>query len=308
MKKTIQLLTLGIALLPLITGFAQQDPQYSLYMFNTVLINPAYAGSLESASVSALYRKQWINVKGSPQTINASFHTPLWKERVGIGVSFFNDQLGITGRNDITLSYSYHIPFKKFKMSIGLQTTIVNLNSRLAESQLDPNQTYDPTFANNISNYNFNFGAGIYFYNRKFYAGISVPHILLNEWGNLATDSARGILRQHFFFTGGAIIKISPIVKLKPSTVIKYVIGAPINFDVNANIYFKDRYGFGIGYRSLDALILIAEIDIIRGFRCGYAFDLSLTNLGSYNYGTHEIMLRYDFNWKKNKLVSPRFF
>lgn len=308
MKKTLFiLLFLSAAICR--SGFAQQDPLYSMYMFNMMLINPAYAGSNDHLVANGLFRRQWLNFPGSPQTAAFSVHSPLNNDKIGLGLTFVNDQLGDMSTNGVMGTYAYHIKLGKSRLSLGLQAGARNFAINLTEIKLAPVPVYDDAFSQNISQWSFNFGAGAFWYSDKFYFGASVPHIrnnILSENQINTVYVAR--LRTHANVMGGIVTKISPTLRLKPSFLIKYVGGAPLQIDLNANLYWMDLIGVGISYRSFDALVAMAEVQLNRTFRIGYAFDQSVNGLRGYAGGSHEVFLRLDLGFNKNKTLTPRYF
>jgi type IX secretion system PorP/SprF family membrane protein len=288
---------------------AQQDPMYSMYMFNPLAINPAYAGSLDQMSATGLFRRQWLNFPGAPQTATFTFHSPLKNENVGVGFSFINDRLGEMATNGFMGTYAYHLKFEKSRLSFGLQAGVRNFSIPLSEIKLSPNQTYDDAFAGNVSQWSMNFGTGAYWYSNKWYLGLGIPHLRNNILSSVQFNTlyvAR--LRTHMNLTGGYVFKLSPTLKLKPSFMVKYVGGAPVQADLNVNLYWLDLIGLGISYRTNDALVFMAEIQLNKNFRFGYAYDQTISTLSGYTGGSHELMLRCDFGFNKNKTVTPRYF
>jgi type IX secretion system PorP/SprF family membrane protein len=288
---------------------AQQDPHYSMYMFNPLSINPAYAGSLDQASAVGMFRKQWVNFPGAPQTALFSFHSPLKNKNVGLGFQFVNDQHGIIKTNGFNGIYAYHLKLQNSRISMALQAGANNFTANLSSVILNPTGEFDPAFAQNISQWDFNAGAGLFWYGEKFFVGASVPHIAnnilsANEINNI--NVAR--MRTHAFLTGGYVFTLSPIWKLKPSTLLKYAVGAPLQLDVNLNAYFLDVVGIGVSYRTQDAVVAMLEVLATKQLRFGYAFDQTITKLRGYTGASHEFLLRYDFGFNKQKTITPRFF
>jgi type IX secretion system PorP/SprF family membrane protein len=296
-------------LLAFLQGKAQQDPMYSMYMFNTMAINPAYAGSLDHAQVIGLFRRQWLDFPGSPRTASVSFHSPLKNEQVGFGVSFVNDQMGEMATNSLMASYAYHLKFKKSRLSLGLQAGVRNFSIDLSKIKLNPDQAFDESFQGNISQWSLNFGAGAFWYGPNWYVGLGISNLRNNI---IVAQQLNTVYlaryRPHINLTGGYVFKLSPTLHLKPSLMIKEVAGAPMQVDVNANIYWLDVIGFGLSYRSKDAMVALLEIQLNKNFRIGYAYDQTISQLSGYVGATHEVMLRYDLGFNKNKTVTPRYF
>ncbi|MEX1189043.1 MAG: type IX secretion system membrane protein PorP/SprF [Bacteroidia bacterium] len=306
MKKILLILVL------LVSGFvskAQQDPMYSMYMFNHMAINPAYAGSLDHLQAVGLFRRQWLDFPGSPRTANLTVHAPTKNEQVGLGFSFVNDQVGDMSTNAFMAAYAYHLKFKKSRLSLGLQAGARNFSLNLNEIQLSPDQGFDEAFQGNISQWSFNFGAGAFWYSDNWYVSLGIPNLrnnIISAQQVQTTYVARN--RTHANLSAGFVTELSPIFKLKPSFMIKQVAGAPVQVDLNANLYWLDIIGLGLSYRSGDALVTLLEIQLNRNLRIGYAYDQTVSKLSGNVGGTHEIMLRTDFGFNKNKTLTPRYF
>jgi type IX secretion system PorP/SprF family membrane protein len=286
---------------------AQQDAMYSQYMFNMLAVNPAYAGSRDVVSMTALQRWQWTKIDGAPRSTTFSADMPMAKERVGVGVQFFRDKVGVTGTTGMTGSYAFRIRFKNSgTLALGLQAGLVQYSANLAEILPTTTTGSDVAFSQNINKIMPNFGAGIYYTTDKFYLGLSAPHLLNNSLSKSA--SAQAIQRKHYFAMAGMVFPISYRFKLKPSMLMKYVNGSPLELDVNANLWFKDVLSLGLSYRTGDAVIGLLEIQATERIKFGYAYDHTLTRLGKYNSGSHEIMLRYEFGSDKSMILSPRYF
>ena len=300
---TILFLFIGIA------SQGQQAPVFSQYMFNGLVINPAYAGSKPFTSATMMVRRQWAGFKGSPTTETASIHGALDEKKVGLGLYISNDHAGITNRTELFGSYSYRIEYGESKLAFGLQAGLTYLKSTI--SDLIYNDNNDPVYENNtVNNVLPNVGFGIYYYTDLFYAGISAP--LLISYDPLKTLSVEmddvHRVRRHYFLTSGYVFSLSEQVKLKPSVLVKYVDGAPIQFDINANLLLNNIIWVGASYRSNDAVALIGEYQLTKKLRLGYSFDYTLSPLRNYSAGSHEFMLGYDFGYKVSKIKTPRYF
>ena len=315
---------------------AQQDAMFTKYMFNTLSYNPAYAGSKEYMSAVALYRDQWWGMEGAPHTQTFSIHTP-FKERVGLGLNITNDKIGVTGSTVGNASYAYRIPFGKGKVSIGLQATVMNYRADFNQLNYKDPQGQDPAFKD--ANVNFwapNFGAGVYYYSDKFYAGISVPHLMKTDLRrNEVTTNRWAQLYRHYYFTTGLAIPINgESLVFKPSLLIKSVglfgdftssdsnlkaIGAPTEFDIDLSLLFYQSFWIGTSFRSsfeafigksssIDSADIWAMMNLRKGVRIGLAYDFTLTELREYAKGSFEIMMGYDFYYQEKKVVTPRYF
>ncbi len=307
MKKTHLILLICLMLGGLVR--AQQDPMYSMYMFNPMAINPAYTGTLDQMQVVALYRRQWMDFPGAPQTGTITFHGPIVDENMGLGLSFISDRIGKMNTSGLMGAYAYQLRFKKSRLAMGLQIGVRNFRANLTEIMLSPDNAYDESFANAVSQWNMNFGAGVFWYGKNAYLGLSIPHMrntILADKDLFAIDPAR--LRTHYNLTGGYVFSLSPTFKLKPSAMMKVVSGAPVQFDINTNLYWLDVIAIGASYRSGNALVWLAEVQANQYLRIGYAFDQTINGLRGTVGGSHEIMVRCDMGFNKNKTVTPRYF
>ncbi len=282
-----------------------------MYRFNGLYLNPAYAGSHEVISASAIYRNQWVKMPGAPQTASVALHSPLKNNRIGLGLIYTYDQIGVSKTNSVSASFAYRIPVGKkklVKMAIGLSAGVAHYRSDL--NSVATTQANDPNFAgNNQSRWLPNFGFGIYFYSDKFFAGISLPHILANRLSGKASvlETSPDIARQyyHLLVTGGYTFTLGKKVKFKPSVLLKFVpVHAPVTFDFNAPFVFVDRLWLGAAYRLNDSYSFMAAVNIIRQLRVGYAYDLTVSKLNRYTSGSHEVVLSCDFDFKKKKTTK----
>ncbi|MBT8266723.1 MAG: type IX secretion system membrane protein PorP/SprF [Bacteroidia bacterium] len=285
--------------------FAQQDPQYTQYMYNTMSVNPAYAGQRDVLSITGLHRSQWVGIEGAPQTQTLGIHAPLRNERIGLGLNVINDALGPAQETYVNVNFSYTIPLNELdkKLSFGLTGGLHLLDTDWSKGQF---QNPDVVFNENLSLISPTVGAGLYLHSRKWYLGLSVPNIITTEHYNdfqesLATE------RLHFFLIGGYVFNLSDNTKLKPAFLVKAVTGAPIIADVSANFLFYEKLTLGLAWRWDDALSGLAGFQISEGLYVGYAYDYTTTDLKNYNSGTHEIVLRFELQ-KLGRILSPRFF
>ena len=286
---------------------AQQDAQYTQYMYNTINVNPAYAGSRGVMSVFGMYRAQWVGVEGSPNTAAASIHSPIENSRVGLGLTVSNDQIGISERNTVSTDFSYTINTSdSYKLSFGLKGSASLLN--VDYSKLNKYDKNDPKFQNNIDNqFSPNIGAGVYYHSDKLYAGVSVPFILETKHFDDNTNSvAKDAL--HYYFIGGYVFDVSESTKFKPAFLIKSVKGAPLQVDLTANFMFHDKFVVGGAWRWSAAVSGLVGFQVDSNWFVGYTYDSDTTKLANYNSGSHEIFLRYEFKGKQEKIISPRFF
>ena len=287
-------------------GFAQQDAQYTQYMYNTININPAYAGSRGVMSVFGLHRTQWVGLDGAPTTNTFSLNTPISNSNLGVGFSLVNDRIGPTSDNTISADISYTIPMNEvYKLSFGIKASgnIFNLDT----DKLDPAQANDPNLQNFNNEFSPNFGAGVYLHSDKLYLGLSVPNFLQDAKYN---DNEVAVFqeRMNFYFIGGYVFDVSQSIKFKPAVLTKMVTGSPLQVDASANFLFFDKFMLGGAYRWDAAVSVLAGFQVTDGLFIGYSYDMETTNLRRYNSGSHEVFLRFELFNKVSKMVSPRFF
>lgn len=304
MKK---LLIFAICLVGALQSFAQQDPQYSQYMFNQMAINPAYAGSKEALSSTAFIRSQWTGIDGAPKTETFSIHGPLKKKKVGIGFSVIADQIGPKKSVGALGSYAYRIPIKNGKLSFGLRLGVFNYtynwddivykdqgdvyNSHTQTSQIVP--TAD---------------AGLYYYTNTLYLGVSATHLYSGRLTSVSTlNGDNGKLAPHLFFTFGKAWSLSDNLIFNPSVMIKGAKGSPSTGDLNLSFLLKQRIWVGLSIRSTYGFVAYTQINITDKFKLGYSFDYGVNKIGKVGGGSHEIMLGYDFNISRSKITSPRY-
>lgn len=304
MKKITLLILLATVMY---TGslLAQQDPQYTQYMYNMNVINPAYAGSKESLSITGLYRKQWSGLDGAPETFTLSLHSPVG-EKVGLGLSAIKDELGPVKETNVYADFSYTLDLsEKLKLALGVKAGAtfheVGLNGL---SLQDPG---DPFFSENIDNTYPNVGAGAFLYADKFYVGLSVPNMIKSV--HLDENGLKyGSQELHYFATAGYIFNINDNFKLKPSVMVKSEFEAPVSFDANLNALFFDRFEIGGSYRLDDSFSGIVGFQLTPELRIGYAYDHVVSDLKAMASASHEVILTFDIYFSKKVLRSPRFF
>lgn len=300
---------MGIILLGSTQVQAQQDPQYTNYMYNTVNINPAYAGSRGALSIFGLHRTQWVGLEGAPTTNSFSVNTPIQDSKLGVGLSFVNDKLGVINENTISLDVSYTIDLnqRNSKLSFGVKGSLNMLN--VAYSRLNKFNPNDPMILHDIADEaSPNIGAGIYWHNEKSYVGLSVPNFLENKRFENGTLYSAMNQRQHFYLMGGHVFEINPTLKFKPAFLLKAVSGAPLQADVTANFLIHDKLTLGAAYRWDAAWSALAGFQVTDGLMLGYSYDSETTKLGRYNNGSHELFVRFELFNKYRRVNSPRFY
>jgi len=298
------------ALLALVSfsAHAQQDAQFTQYMYNTVNINPAYAGSRGALSIFGLHRSQWVGLDGAPQTNAFSVNTPLGESKLGLGVSFVNDKLGIMDENTISvdLSYTLDLNNRGSKLSFGMKGSANLLN--VEYSRLLTYNPNDPSFQKDIeSQFTPNIGAGIYWHTNKSYLGFSVPNFLETTRYD---DNIQSTMQQrlNYYFMGGHVFELNPTLKFKPAFLLKAVNGAPLQADITANFLINDKFTVGGAYRWDAAWSALVGFQVTDGLFIGYSYDGETTKLANYSNGSHEVFLRFELFNKYRRVNSPRFF
>lgn len=274
-------------------------------MYNTINVNPAYAGSRDLLSVFLLHRTQWVGLDGAPVTNNFSINTPLGETNFGVGLSFVNDKIGPTVENSIAADIAYFIPVSEnFKLSFGLKGTANLFN--LDVNKLTIYDQNDPQFQNLKSEFSPNLGAGLYLFSENTYFGLSVPNIFETASYD---DNIIAITKQkmHYYFIAGHVFDLSENLKFKPAFLGKLVEGAPLQADITANFLINDKLTLGAAYRWSAALSGLVGFQISKSWFIGYGYDSETTHLSNYNKGSHEIFLRYEIS-TTNRITSPRFF
>ncbi len=287
-----------------LVGYAQQDPQYSMHFLNGMSIHPGYAGSLGGVSANVLYRNQWTGLAGAPKTISANAQMRYFKDQLGTGLVFFNDQIGVFSRNAVNVAQAYHVRLDEVTVSFGLQASFQQFSGNLTSTK--PVEAGDQAFAANVSKSILNFGSGVYAYSDKFWFGFSIPYFLKSKWNN-GVESVDPYLANHMFISGGGILRAGAF-QFKPSMLVKKSYQSPYSIEAGCTVYAFSKFGLGANYRLNDALQFIGEFQIDDNMRLAYGFERTVSNLQAFNNGTHEIMLRYHFNNGGKAVTSPRLF
>lgn len=288
-----------------IASYAQQDAQFTQYMYNTINVNPAYAGSRGALSVFALHRTQWVGLDGAPVTNAVSINTPINGSNLGLGVSLINDRIGPTHENTLSVDLSYIIPTsEKFKLSFGIKGTanLFDLNNY----ELDPVNIDDPSLQN-YNKFSPNIGLGVYLHSDKAYVGFSIPNFIET---NRYDDNEVAIFKEkiNYYLIAGYVFDLNSEIKFKPAFITKMVEGAPLQIDTSANFLFNDKFNVGVAYRWSAAISAMVGFQVSDSFHIGYAYDNETTNLINYNSGSHEIFLSYEIFNNVNRITTPRFF
>ena len=302
---TIKKIFFAILLLTSLGSYAQQDAQYTQYMYNTINVNPAYAGSRGVMSIFGLYRTQWVGLEGAPETSSFSIHSPLGNN-VGGGLSLVNDKLGPTQENTLSADLSYTIQTSEvYKLSFGVKGS-ANFFS-LDPNKLNPKDAKDASLQNFHNSFSPNIGVGVYLHSDQLYLGLSAPNLLeTNRYND--NDVVINKEKTNLYLIGGYVFDLSPNLKFKPAFLLKGVSGAPLQLDVSGNFLLNEKFVLGLAWRWSAAASAMAGFQVTDGMYIGYGYDLETTKLNNYNSGSHEIFLRFEFANKMNRIVSPRFF
>ncbi|MDO6744633.1 PorP/SprF family type IX secretion system membrane protein [Tenacibaculum soleae] len=286
---------------------AQQDPQYTQYMYNTMSVNPAYAGSKGYGVITAIGRTQWVGFEGAPNTQNISYDTPIGYSGLGLGVNLMNDEIGPSKEIYLDANLSYTIETgEEGNLAFGLRLGGRFLNIDWSKGKADKDE---PIFGENVNKFLPTVGAGIYYHEPEWYVGLSVPNILRIEHydENLADTQTTAVERMHFFFIAGYVYDINEDIKFKPAVLVKAVSGAPLSLDVSANFLFNEKFRAGLAWRWDDSISALLGFQASDRLLIGYSYDLTTSNYNVTNSGTHEIMLQYEL-LRNTKFRSPRFF
>lgn len=284
---------------------AQQDSQYTQYMYNTHSVNPGYAGSRGSLSIMGVYRNQWVGLEGAPKTLNFAMHSPIGVKGVGLGLGVTSEKIGPSDESVVTADFSYTIPLEnELKLAFGLKggLSIWNLDpSKL--NIFNPND-YSLKQENTSSPV---IGMGFYLYTPKWYIGLSSPNVLETEYYDDIQVSVASE-KTHIYLIGGYVFTLNPNLKLKPAVLAKAVVGAPMALDFSANALINEALTLGLAYRLDAAVSALAGFQISDQLMIGYAYDYDTTSLGNYNSGSHEVFLRFELGTRLKAKVNPRFF
>jgi type IX secretion system PorP/SprF family membrane protein len=313
MKKINNILLASALTLGSLALNAQQAPMYTHYMYNTLSVNPAYAGSRDALTITALHRSQWVDFKGAPITQTLTLHSPLRNEHIGVGLSLTNDKIGPIHNTAVFADFAYIMKLNKAsKLALGLSAGANIFQANVNSLNID--QQNDAVFQNNISNHvTPNFGFGAYYSRERFYAGVSAPNLLQNNYSVINNPNGGTLIgkeQRHYFLIAGTMIKISDNLEFKPTTLVKVTPAAPIQADITASFIIMKRLLIGGMFRTGDAFGLLVGVDLTEQLHVGYSYDYSYgLQTFKYNKGSHEIVLRYDFIFSSKKQIhSPRYF
>lgn len=292
-------------------SFAQQDAQYTQYMYNTSVINPAYAGSRETLSIFGLHRSQWVGLEGAPSTNNFSINSPIGRN-VGLGLTVVNDKIGPADENNFAVDFSYGFNISEnYKLSFGIKGSANILNVDF--TKLNIYNPADPRFQENIDKrFTSNVGTGIYLNSDKTYFGLSIPYLIeTKHFDGTATSSSSTFIaseKKHIYFIAGHVFDLNENLQFKPSVLTKMVQGAPLQIDLSGNFLINNKFNAGLAYRMSASFSALAGFQFNDSIFIGYAYDRETTQLANYSSGSHELFLRFELVKRNVKIISPRFF
>jgi len=295
-----------------LTSSAQQVATYSQYMFNMLAINPAYAGSHNMLSATALARFQNVGLPGAPNTQTFSAHSSLTHKRMSLGFLVVHDQLSVINQTGINFSYAYRIPVStKGTLSFGLQGGMSMYNAQYTSldiySNTNPNAASDPAFSQDIRESRPNIGAGVYYTTQYAYLGLSMPHMINNAFDR-GENYQTVYQNKPVIITGGYVFEINRLLKLKPNFLFKLIDGQPVEFDINANLLMDDVLWVGLSYKSSKQVALLTQLQLTDQIQFGYSYTITAGPIRVAELGSHEVMLNYRFKFNKKGVVTPRYF
>lgn len=300
---------IALLLLTSVGAFAQQDPMFTQYMNNPVLINPAYAGSNGATNINGIFRKQWVGFDWQPTTTSLSVNSPFWNYQVGAGFTFLHDKIGPLSQTGIYIDYAYSIdisPTSRFSLGLKTGFNFFQKDLRGLTTVEFDNWVFE---SDDINKMLFNTGIGAFYYNEMMFAGFSVPKLIRNSLTEKEnTYELVGREERHLFFTMGAVFDINPIMKFKPSTMLRMVNGSPYSAEITATLIFYERLWAGLMYRFGDAPGAHARYQVDDKLQIGYSYDMSNSRIKAYNSGSHEIYISYIFRREGSRILSPRYF
>jgi type IX secretion system PorP/SprF family membrane protein len=286
--------------------FAQQEAMYTHYMYNTLAVNPAYAGSREALTITALHRSQWVGFDGAPQTQTLTIHSPVIKDAVNLGLSMINDKIGPVNNAGIFIDYAFRFKLsEESNLALGLKVGVNEYSFNL--SALKAKDILDNQITESGNSLLPNVGVGIYYSRERFYLGLSTPKLFENQYdyNDYVTENELNKEKLHYYLISGGLIDLNRNVKLKPTGFLKVTQGAPIEMDISAEFFYEEKYSMGLMYRSGDSVGLLLGMALTKHLNLGYSFDWSFVNkTAKYNAGSHEVVLQYEFSRKKKGMFD----
>jgi len=305
--KRTYLILLILVVISIGKALAQQEPMFTQYTFNTLSVNPAYAGTKNALNLNTLTRLQWVGLDGAPQTFSLALHSPINNRKIGLGLTIVSDEVGPVRNTYYTVNYAYRLNVTdKLTLSMGIKGGIASYHVGMTD--LYVNDPEDEVFQSNEKKINPNAGVGFYLYSDKFYVGFAAPKLFETSIDDeYASDESE--LKRHYYIIGGYAWTLNSKWVFKPSLLTKAVSGAPLSNDITMQFLYNDKIWLGAMYRIGDAAGLFVDLKVTKQFILGVGYDFSLNGLSGINSGTYEIMLSYDFNgFASNKIKSPRYF
>lgn len=297
----------SLVVLMSLSVWGQQEPQYTQYMFNPTVINPAYAGSMDYGTIFSMYRAQWLGLEGAPRTLNLAYHQPIENSRLGIGVNLLHDQIGPTNTTFASVDVSYTIVFaNESRLAFGVKAA--GELFAIDNQKLNNYNPEDPFLQlNMINQFSPNVGVGLYYYKQNSYLGLSVPRLLETRFVD-AIAFSNTKRKQHFYFVGGKVYNLTYNLKFKPAFVTKVVAGAPLQVDLTTNFLYNERLTFGLAYRWSAAVSALVGFRVNDRLSIGYGYDRETTRLANFNSGSHELFLQFDLLRNGQTVETTRFF
>lgn len=300
-----------VVLLTFIDAQGQQDPQYTQYMYNLNIINPAYAGFKDNLSFGLLYRKQWVDIQDAPTTMTFSGSSPLGKN-VGMGLNVISDKIGPSEATNLNADFSYGLNLGgEHRLAFGLKAGVTFLNVGLLDINNSLPDANDPAFAENINRTNFGLGAGLFYSAEKYYISFSIPNMLTSPYleSNDGGESLQyGETSLQYYLSGGYVFDLNPNLKFKPTVMLKSAFNIPVSVDLTANFLINEKLELGAAYRIEDSVDFMINYAITPNLKLGYAYDYILSDLNVTTTSSHEVVLLFDLNFPKKVSQSPRFF
>ncbi|MFL5765048.1 MAG: type IX secretion system membrane protein PorP/SprF [Bacteroidia bacterium] len=310
MKITKIITVLGLLLFPAVRISAQQDPMYTMYMFDKMLINPGYTGSSNWAVGTLKYREQFVGFDGRPVTGTFNFHAPVPKKHIGLGFKVISDKAAVMSNLNASFYYAYHLNFAGGKLSLGLEAGVYDRRMDFAKLILStPGDHSVPIEA--VSSTVPDASLGLYYQKKQFYLGLSDCHLLKRNFNYHTLNESESHLYNHYYLLGGTVLDLSDKIAFEPSFLVKYQPAAPVQLDVNGLLSFYDRIAVGVHYRTGDAAAAMIKINILENLRVAYSYDMTISGLSGYSHGAHEIIISYGIRIPPppaEKEVHPRYY
>ena len=310
MKLLLKYIIIAGIMLTTLKSSGQQDPIFTQYMFNTQAINPAYAGMWEKIGFISLVRKQWLGIDKSPFTQMVSFHSPLNNEYVGVGLNVINDRLAYEERLSIFADYSYELLVTpERRLRLGMKVGVMHYKNPLTRYQLYPDGIFDPMFQEDIDlKFLPNFGIGAFYYDEDYYISFSIPKLVKNDFKENRNNFSSLAEIRHLYLSGGYVFHLNPVLKFKPTMMLRAAIGVPVQVDLSANFLLNDKLWLGTMVRTGDALCFVAQWIFDNNIRVGYAMDVTFTEIYRQQNGTYEFTLSYDIDFYGRSYIRAKYF